>query len=278
MKNSERSIKKPKGRTSDLAARAIAAPPGEEESSTARILAAAEEEFASAGFDATSIRQVARKAGVPMALIGYHFGGKSGLYRAIFEARTPALVEQRRAGLALADLETDPERKLDLIVKSLLVPLLRLRTAEHGSQLGRLLAREVSDPSSVERGIVKDMLDPIAEAVTTRLAEVLPGRSKAEIHWVYHVMIGAMIHALGDAGRIRRLSGGAADPQDVEATTQTMLDILLNGIRPRRGNHQADNGLAAPDDRATRRPSVGSAGRAQNGAGHARNRRRARSI
>jgi AcrR family transcriptional regulator len=274
MKNS-RSIKKQRGRKSNLAARAIAAPPGDDESSTARILAAAEEEFANAGFDATSIRQVARKAGVPMALIGYHFGGKSGLYRAVFEARTPALIEQRRAGLALAGLEADPERKLDLIVKTLLVPLLRLRAAEHNTRFGRLLAREISDPSSDERGIVKDMLDPIAAAVTMRLAEVLPERSRTEIHWAYHVIIGAMVHALGDPGRIRRLSGGAADPEDIDVTTQTMLDILLNGIRPR-GARQADKGRPAPGDRAS--PSTGSAGRARNGAGQARNGRRARSI
>jgi AcrR family transcriptional regulator len=269
MKNSKKSLKKHTGRKSHVTAPAIAAAPGQDQSSTARILAAAEEEFASTGFDATSIRQVARKAGVPMALIGYHFGGKSGLYRAIFEARTPALVEQRRAGLALADLETDADRKLDLLVKSLLVSMLRLRAGEHSGQFGRLLARETSDPSSVERGIIKEMLDPIAEAFTTRLADVLPERSKAEIHWAFHVIVGALAHALGDAGRIRRLSGGAADPENVEATTQMMLDILLNGIRPRR--------TAEHDHGAARHAGPGTAGRGQSGPGQARSRRRAKS-
>lgn len=227
-----RSMKKP-SRTSESASQAIRGSSSEDGSSTVRILAAAEAEFASLGYDATSLRQVAREAGVPIALVSYHFGGKLGLYRAIFEARTPATVEQRMAGLALADLETDPARKLDMIVKATLVPMLRLRAAEHSSHFGTLLAREVSDPRSIERGIVRDMLDPIAAAVTSRLAVALPDRSKAEIHWIYQILIGAMVYAMGDAGRISRLSGGAADPEDVDATIETMLGILLNGIRPR---------------------------------------------
>jgi AcrR family transcriptional regulator len=219
--------------TSDSASQAIRGLTGEEGSSTVRILAAAEAEFATQGYDATSLRQVARKAGVPIALVSYHFGGKLGLYRAIFEVRTPAMVEQRMAGLMLADIETDPARKLDMIVKSVLVPMLRLRAAEHNSFFGRLLAREVSDPRSIERGIVKDMLDPIEEAVTARLRVVLPDRSKAQIHWIYHILVGAMVYAMGDAGRIARLSEGAADPENVDSTVENVLSILLNGIRPR---------------------------------------------
>jgi AcrR family transcriptional regulator len=224
---------KKSSRTSESANQAINGSRGEDTSSSARILAAAEEEFASLGYDATSLRQVAGKAGVPIALVSYHFGGKPGLYRAIFEARIRAIVEQRMAGLALADLETDPARKLDMIVKSTLVPMLRLRATEHSSHFGTLLAREVSDPRSIDRGIVRDLLDPIAEAVTARLGAALPDRSKAEIHWIYQILIGAMVYAMGDAGRISRLSGGAADPENVDATIESMLPILLDGIRPR---------------------------------------------
>ena len=220
-------------RTSESAHQAIKGAKAEDSSSTARILAAAEEEFASLGYDATSLRHVARKANVPIALVSYHFGGKPGLYRAIFEARTPAIIEQRMAGLALADLETNSTRRLDMIVKATLVPMLRLRATEHSSFFGTLLAREVSDPRSIERGIVKDMLDPIAEAVTARLASALPDRTKAEIHWTYQIMIGAMVYVMGDAGRICRLSGGAADPENVDSTVDHVLAVLLAGIQPR---------------------------------------------
>jgi AcrR family transcriptional regulator len=205
-----------------------------------RILAAAEELFAASGYEGTSVRQIAQKAGVPVALISYHFSSKLGLYRRVFESHKPTIVAERRAGLALAELERDPDRRLAAIVKAVLVPMLKLRTAEGRRSLGQLLAREVSDPRSVERGIIKDMLDPIAAAVTDLLKATLPNRSAAEIHWGYQMMVGTMTFIMLDAGRIRRISGGACDPEDVEATIQHIIPLILDGLR---------NGLAAKADK-----------------------------
>ena len=196
-----------------------------------RILAAAEELFAEAGYEGTSIRQIALKAGVPVALISYHFGGKRGLYRRVFESHAPTLVAERRAGLALAALEQNPDRRLAAIVKAVLVPMLGLRSAEGRQSLGRLLAREVSDPRSVERGITQDLLDPIAAAVTDLLGATLPGRSAAEIHWAYQMMIGTMTFIMADAGRIQRISGGACDPEDVDATIRHITPLILDGFK-----------------------------------------------
>ena len=199
-------------------------------SSTSRILAAAEEVFAYSGYDGATLREVARRAEVPLALVSYHFSGKEGLYRAIFEARAPALVEQRMAGLALADLETDPDRKLDLILKSVLVPILALRATEQKSRFGVLLARELSDPRSAERGIVGDLADPVVGAVASRLAEALPDRSQRQLHWLLQVLIGTLVYVMIDHGRIRALSDGAADPDDRDRTVECILDIILHGV------------------------------------------------
>ena len=202
-------------------------------SSRDKILMAAEDVFAEHGIDATTLRMIAAGAEVPTGLIAYHFGNKAGLYRAVFEARSPAVVEQRMAGLALSRLETDPTKRLELIVKSVLVPMLSLRLSGRTTNFGRLLAREVSDPRSIERGIVRDLLDPIAALVTEQLALVMPDRSRASIHWIYHAMIGAMVYVMGDAGRICRLSDGAADPNDVNKAIREVIAIILDGIRPR---------------------------------------------
>lgn len=62
-----------------------------------KILRSAENLFGEHGFDGVSVRQIALAAGVPVALINYHFGGKEGLYRAIFQLRSPAIVDDRLA-------------------------------------------------------------------------------------------------------------------------------------------------------------------------------------
>ena len=92
-----------------------------------RILAEAERIFGAHGFDGAAMRQLANAAGVPVALVSYHFGSKKGLYRAVFERRVPTVVEQRLAGLAIAMSERDLDRRLELVVKALVFPMLLLR-------------------------------------------------------------------------------------------------------------------------------------------------------
>ena len=77
-----------------------------------RILDQAQRVFAIFGFDGASMRQIAEAAGVPVALVSYHFGSKDGLYRAVFYRRVPAIVEQRDAGIAIAmsELSRPPAR------------------------------------------------------------------------------------------------------------------------------------------------------------------------
>lgn len=192
----------------------------------ARIIHAAEHEFADHGFDGVSVRQIALRADVPVALINYHFGSKEGLYRAIFEMRAPMIVDQRIAGLRLAEMEPDQERKVEMIVKAVLVPNLHMRSTEKNSSYARILAREVSDPKSHHRQVIAEFFDPVAYKVTEALHKALPDRTVEEIHWGYQAMLGAMVYTMADTGRISRLSGGRCDPED-EMTTATHLVALM---------------------------------------------------
>jgi AcrR family transcriptional regulator len=205
--------------------------PGEDSSARNRILAAAEQQFADIGFDAASLRQIALQADVPVALVSYHFKGKLELYREVFRARNPTVVEQRKAGLALAHTEDDPERRLEMILKALLMPMLRLRSLEGSRNFGALLAREANDPKSAERGIVQEVFDPVAIATIDLLRQTLPDRSKAEMVWSFQMIIGTMLYIMADSGRTARLSDGACDPNDIEATLRYILPLLLNGLR-----------------------------------------------
>lgn len=52
------------------------------------IMNAAEKLFAVTGFDGTSVRDIAREAGVNLAMISYYFGSKEKLMEAVFEQKT----------------------------------------------------------------------------------------------------------------------------------------------------------------------------------------------
>ena len=56
-----------------------------------RILDAAEALFAEHGYDGVTLRQIATRAGVDVALANYHFGKKLDLFQAVFERRAALL-------------------------------------------------------------------------------------------------------------------------------------------------------------------------------------------
>lgn len=218
-----------------------------ERSTRDRILDAAEMLFAEEGLHAASVRQIAAAAGVPIGLITYHFATKDGLYRAVFDRRSPTIVEQRLAGLRIADDEPDPDRRLALIVKALVLPMVRLRLVDEQSRFGRLMAREASDPNAFERGIIPQLFDPVAQEVVAALSRAMPDRSKTQIYWGYQFALGALVYLMSDTGRIERLSGGLCRSQDAESVSRYLVPFLTAALR---------EGLAAtpPGDDVQARP------------------------
>lgn len=196
-----------------------------------RILGSAEQLFAERGYEGASVRRIALGAGVPIALVNYHFGSKEGLYRAIFELRTPTIVDQRVAGLELAATETDLDRRLELAIKALIIPMLRLRGTERHSWFVRLLAREITDPNANTRGIIAQFFDPVAKRFLEELEACLPHAAKTDLHWGYHAMLGVMVFIVGDTGRIARLSDGACDPDNHEDAAAHVVSLLLAALK-----------------------------------------------
>ncbi|MCZ8514682.1 TetR/AcrR family transcriptional regulator [Paenibacillus filicis] len=54
-----------------------------------KILDAAKKLFARQGFEGTTVRQICDEAGVALALVSYHFGGKENVFYALFETFQP---------------------------------------------------------------------------------------------------------------------------------------------------------------------------------------------
>jgi len=69
------------------------------EDSRQRIIDAALEVFGRHGFEGATTRMLAQSAGVNLAAIGYYFGGKEGLYRAVAE-HVVATISERQGPVA----------------------------------------------------------------------------------------------------------------------------------------------------------------------------------
>ncbi|MFF4536881.1 TetR/AcrR family transcriptional regulator [Streptomyces aureus] len=211
---------------SDSPTDAPAPAPQPADASRERIIAAATSLFADHGYDGTSTRRIAAEAGLNMATVAYHVGGKPDLYREVM--LRAHLAEQKVLTDALAAFRelapADPvaavtglvDRYLDFCLDQPHIPALWMR---------RWLS-DAAEFADLEAAYAR----PLIEAVTDTVREVVP-------------------------------AGPSAAPADVEMTVWTVLwsthGFCRSGIRadvPRFRAHLRtlvlrDLGLGARDAR-----------------------------
>ena len=115
------------------------------------LLQAAIAQFSELGYHAASSRKLADAAGVNQALIGYHFGGKRGLYVAVFEHIGRAMSEQLGpAAGAVHRLMEDGGADREALLGGLLSIIDRavdMFTSPRTAAWAKLIVREQQDPS-----------------------------------------------------------------------------------------------------------------------------------
>jgi AcrR family transcriptional regulator len=192
------------------------------------ILLAAEKLFATRGFHAVSIRDIATEADVPLALVGYYYGAKHELYHAIFESWSPAIAGRLEAlGQAVAD--PDPGRRLSGVLDAFVSPLVALHQHPEGQFYALMAARDLAAPSPEADRAHRAFFDPLAHAFIDALMTSVPQASRGRVAWCYQFMLGALLHFLTDE-RVERLSRGenrSADP----AAKAELLTFIEAGCR-----------------------------------------------
>ena len=195
------------------------------------ILLAAEKLFARYGYHAVSLRQIADEAQVPLALVGYYFGQKHQLYRAIFE-HWSGMINERLAALDEAMAEEGGHRLVRL-VEAFIAPVVRLRASEEGEYYALLMTRGLALQSEEEDAIIREFFDPMAQAFIqafhSTLAAEFPGVTQGQVAWCYQFALGALLHHIGD-GRVHRLSQGENRPSDPAAMPQ-LVAFVAHGMR-----------------------------------------------
>ncbi|MBL8314244.1 MAG: TetR family transcriptional regulator [Rubrivivax sp.] len=190
------------------------------------ILLAAERLFAERGYAAVSIRQIADAAGVPPALVDYHFGQKHELFIAIFH-HWRGTIDQRLQRLreARAAATGDALRR---VVEAFVMPVLALRCSAEGEFYAQLVARELVYRTPQAERVLAELFDPLAHAFIDALHGIAPQAGRAHAAWAYQFALGALLHHISDH-RVERLSRGAnraADP----AAAALLVDFIRAGI------------------------------------------------
>ncbi|WP_051356926.1 TetR/AcrR family transcriptional regulator [Azorhizobium doebereinerae] len=183
----------------------------------AAILLSAEALFAERGYAAVSVRDIATRAGVPIALVGYYFGRKPELFGTIFEHRQ-IYIRERIARIEAVDCNPANAGAVEQLVRAWAEPVISMRGSEAGDVFALLVARTAWDPGPEAIEIIKRFYDPLARAFFGAMQQAIPTCAPDRIVWAYEYAVGALLMYVGDK-RIERLTEGraaSADPEQCE--------------------------------------------------------------
>ncbi len=199
----------------------------------ARILDAAEELFARHGFDATSMRMITGSAGVNLAAVNYHFGGKDGLIQELFRRRLTELNRRRLAELDVLEQAAggEPVKPSRIVGAYFGTALEMAEDLENGGHhFMRLLGRTYTDPNEFVRKFIAEEYAECVERYLDALYRALPDVPREEILWRFHFMMGAMSYALAGTDALQ-LFAGEFDDRDPARLVPRLMSFLLGGLR-----------------------------------------------
>lgn len=204
-----------------------------------RLLRAALETFGVYGYEGVSTRQLANLAGVNLAAIPYHFGGKQGIYLAVAEeivARVGADMRSR-----VEQIRHDLETHKRLSQKRLLGHFQAVIQGLGGVLLGSpdahlwagIILREQMHPTEAFEILYRGILVQVHQTLSLIIARVL-GRPDGDPDCILraHSIIGeVVIFRVARAAILRRMEWDDYTPRRVEHITQLLIrqstDMLL---------------------------------------------------
>jgi AcrR family transcriptional regulator len=211
----------------------MAAPKG---GSRERLLDAAEQLFAERGFDATSTRDIAARAGDTLGTLSHHFGSKDGLLAEVIRRRFDALAEMRR-DMYQQIQQLHPRRKptLDEVIACIVVPFVErgLRGDSAWRSYITLLGRMMYSREPNHYRMIAELTDPLATEMLGWLAKAAPETSAVDRGYAYQFLVGALVDSCAQVehDRLRRITSGACSAFDYDEISVRLLRFITAGFR-----------------------------------------------
>lgn len=158
-----------------------------ENSTVRKIIQAAIPLFATKGFAAVSVKELAEAAGVNIALVSYYFGGKEKLYTFIL---TEQFSIMKQLIIDLKTTTTDPVDRIKNFV------MLAIQMHNDKPYIGQLINSEHMNPTECAFGIFQEIGACVHNFLKECMEEAIAeGKFRAELNPQYAAMaLGGMMH------------------------------------------------------------------------------------
>lgn len=200
-----------------------------------RLLAAAERLFAAHDYDAVSTRDIVRTAKANLAAVNYHFGGKAGLYRAVFLRRLEPANRRRIERLDEAERAAAGSAvPLRRILEILLAPVFEVGAESPGDvpPFVQLMARTFMAPHREISKAIQAEMTPVIRRFLAAMARSVPELGPETLRLRFRLIFGAALGGFAtlpqQAVGSRSVGAGASDLKELE---RQVLSFLEAGFR-----------------------------------------------
>lgn len=219
-----------------------------------RLLTAAGVEFADRGFAHATVRDICARAGANVAAVNYHFGDKHGLHSAVIARAQVGQAAAERVRTPAGSV-TPPEIRLRAFIESYME---RLFDENRPSWTGKLIAREMIEPTAALDEVVAKTIRPRFEFLSSLIREML-GSSASEdrVRMAASSVIGqCLIYAHCRPVMSRLFSDEPYDQRRTRARARHIADFSIAALRA------MAIPAARPGSMPSSRSGVGARGRA----------------
>lgn len=201
-----------------------------------RIRIAAREVICKLGIDNVTTREIAKAAGVNIAAINYHFGGKDKLAFEVFREVARRSAENRLARLEkillTAHAAGEPPSVFE-IVESFVEGYFRDDSPAEGELLANLILKNRISPTHWTSQLLYEEVDDMALRYMAALKTALPDLDQVEINWRYHFMVGSVVIAASHRDperRLERLSDQAISTTHRDDMRKRLVVFITNAF------------------------------------------------
>lgn len=195
-----------------------------------RILSAAEAAFSEGSYSEVSIRKIAIRSKVNLALISYHFGSKEGLYRAVVRRRGNDIVRARENALTEFENRGAPPT-LEELVRAYIKPVFDIkREGPRGIAFVKVQARLHNEADELFLRIRREIYDNISKRYIRMLEKTMPHLSTQDISWRIAFLIGAVNYMLPGVDRLNDLSDNTVSTANIDQLEEQLATFLVAGL------------------------------------------------
>jgi AcrR family transcriptional regulator len=193
-----------------------------------RLVEAAGLVFAESGYRAATVRDIVTRARANIAAVNYHFGDKEHLYAAVLQhfAKESLSKHPPHGGL---HPDATPEEQLHAFVRSF---LLRIFDQGHQAVHGKMMAREMIEPTAALGRIVEQLIRPLYGRLCAIVRAIAgPGAGIAGVERAAKSVVGQCLFYKHCAPVLRLLDGRLPDLRDIDALADHIVSFSVAGIR-----------------------------------------------